>query len=126
MATAPHLDIIHVGGMVEPSNRSTVGRLAAATLRQLALDVAFISTSSWDPLRGVTTPSEPKVEVKQTAMECTARSVLVAGSSKFGTFGKYRVAPLSASDTIITDQSLTEAAAEGVQACGADLLLAGR
>ncbi|OON74676.1 DeoR/GlpR family DNA-binding transcription regulator [Streptomyces tsukubensis] len=124
LMAAPHLDVIHVGGQVEPSNRSSVGRLAATTLRQLALDIAFISTSSWDLLRGVTTPSAAKVEVKQAAMECTSSSVLVAGSSKFGTFGKFRVSPLSAFDTIVTDESLTEAAAEGVRADGPDLLLA--
>ncbi|WP_413760509.1 DeoR/GlpR family DNA-binding transcription regulator [Streptomyces sp. MMBL 11-3] len=121
---APHLDVIHVGGKVEPANRSSVGRLAATVLRQLALDVAFISTSSWDLLRGVTTPSELKVEVKQAAMECTGTSVLVAGSSKYGTFGKYRVAPLGAFDTVVTDSALAGAAAEGVRACGTELLLA--
>ncbi|MFD7428677.1 DeoR/GlpR family DNA-binding transcription regulator [Streptomyces sp. NPDC059818] len=123
LMAAPHLDIIHVGGQVEPSNRSSVGRLAATVLRQLALDMAFISTSSWDLLRGVTTPSEPKVEVKQAAMECTGSSVLVAGSSKFGTFGKYRVAPLNAFDTIISDSALADAAAEGVRASGTELHL---
>ncbi|PSM42559.1 DeoR/GlpR transcriptional regulator [Streptomyces dioscori] len=123
MAAAPHLDLIHVGGKVESANRSSVGRLAATVLRQLALDLAFISTSSWDLLRGVTTPSDLKVEVKQTAMECTGTSVLVAGSSKFGTFGKYRVAALSAFDTIITDSALADAAAEGVRASGTQLHL---
>lgn len=123
LTAAPHLDVIHTGGRVEPANQSSVGRLAANTLRQLALDVAFVSTSSWDLLRGVTTPSEPKVEVKQTAMECTGRSVLVAGASKFGTFGKYRVAPLNAFDTVITDETLTDAAAEGVRARGTELHL---
>lgn len=123
LMAAPHLDILHIGGQVDVANRSSVGRLAAATLRQLALDLAFISTSSWDLLRGVTTPSEPKVEVKQAAMECADRSVLVAGSSKFGTFGKYRVAQLSAFDSVITDTALAEAAAEGVRASGAELRL---
>lgn len=74
MAAAPHLDLIHVGGRVESADRSGVGRLTATVLRQLALDMAFISTSSWDLLHGVTTPSDLKVEVKQTAMECTGTS----------------------------------------------------
>ncbi|MFD8570603.1 DeoR/GlpR family DNA-binding transcription regulator [Streptomyces sp. NPDC057694] len=124
LIAAPHLDIVHIGGRVDVENRSSVGRLAAATLRQLALDIAFISTSSWDLLRGVTTPSEPKVEVKQAAMESAASSVLVAGSSKFGTFGKYRVAPLASFDTVVTDTALAEAAAQGVRESGAELLVA--
>ncbi|MEK8174178.1 DeoR/GlpR family DNA-binding transcription regulator [Streptomyces sp. M19] len=124
LMAATHLDVVHLGGRVDPSNRSSVGRLAATTVRQLALDIAFISTSSWDLLRGVTTPSDSKVEVKQAAMESAGTSVLVAGSSKFGTFGKYRVAPLTAFDTVISDTALAEAAAEGVRASGTELCLA--
>ncbi|MFD5628763.1 DeoR/GlpR family DNA-binding transcription regulator [Streptomyces sp. NPDC127072] len=124
LMAAPHLDLVHIGGRIDVANRSSVGRLAAATLRQLALDIAFISTSSWDLLRGVTTPSEPKVEVKQAAMESAGSSVLVAGSSKFGTFGKYRVAPLTAFNAVITDSALADAAAEGVRAGGAELHMA--
>lgn len=121
---ATHLDVIHLGGLVEPANRSSVGRLAAATLRQLALDVAFISASSWDLLRGVTTPSERKVEVKHAAMAVASRSLLVAGSSKYGTFGRYKVASLGAFDEVITDAALADAAAEGIRAEGTDLRLA--
>ncbi|MFE3598821.1 DeoR/GlpR family DNA-binding transcription regulator [Streptomyces sp. NPDC059096] len=124
LMSAPHLDLVHVGGLVDVSNRSSVGRLAANTLRDLALDIAFVSTSSWDLLRGVTTPSESKVEVKQAAMASAAHSVLVAGSSKYGTFGRYRVAPLSAFDTIVTDADLTDAAAEGIRTGGSSLALA--
>ncbi|MFJ5173000.1 DeoR/GlpR family DNA-binding transcription regulator [Streptomyces griseoviridis] len=125
LMSAPHFDLVHTGGLVDVSNRSSVGRLAANTLRDLALDIAFISTSSWDLLRGVTTPSEMKVEVKQAAMASAAHSVLVAGSSKYGTFGRYRVAPLASYDTIVTDADLTEAAAEGIRSAGTTLVRAG-
>ncbi|WP_320781140.1 DeoR/GlpR family DNA-binding transcription regulator [Streptomyces sp. CRN 30] len=121
---AGHLDLVHVGGRVDVANRSSVGRLAARTLRELVLDIAFISTSSWDLLRGTTTPSESKVEVKQAAMASAANSVLVAGSAKYGTFGRYRVAPLTAFDTVVTDADLTDAAAEGIRAGGSSLVLA--
>ncbi|GAA4800029.1 DeoR/GlpR family DNA-binding transcription regulator [Streptomyces ziwulingensis] len=121
---AGHPDLVHVGGRVDVSNRSSVGRLAADTLRQLALDIAFVSTSSWDLLRGVTTPSESKVEVKQAAMAAAAHRVLVAGASKYGTFGRYRVAALTAFDTIVTDADLTGAAAEGIRSGGSSLVLA--
>lgn len=121
----PEVTVIHVGGQVEPDNRSSVGRLAAATIGQLAFDVAFVSTSSWDLLRGVTTPSAAKVEVKQAAMAAASHSVLVAGSAKYGSFGMYKVAALSAFDTVITDAALSEAAAQGIRAAGADLRLIG-
>ena len=121
---ARHLTVLHIGGRVEPDNHSSVGRLAAATVRQLGFDLAFISASSWDLVRGVTTPSEPKVEVKQAAMAAAQQSVLVTGSSKYGTFGMYKVADLDAFDTVVTDAGLTEAAAQAVRGAGAHLRLA--
>ncbi|MFF5991173.1 DeoR/GlpR family DNA-binding transcription regulator [Prauserella flavalba] len=124
LTTAEHVETIHVGGRLEHANHSTVGRLAAETLRRVNTDLAFISTSSWDIMRGVTTPSEPKVEVKLAAIEAASTVVLLATSSKFGTFGMYDIVPLRRFDRIITDDHLPEAAAEGIADLGTDLVLA--
>jgi DeoR/GlpR family transcriptional regulator of sugar metabolism len=121
---AANVDVIHTGGRLDHTNRSAVGRLAARTLGQLNTDIAFISTSSWDLGRGVTTPSEPKVEVKLAAMEGASESVLMTTSGKFGTFGMYDVAPLRRFDRIITDDGLQEAAADGIRDLGVEVDLA--
>lgn len=125
LADMPHVDVIHTGGLLDHPNRSGVGRLAAATLRQIALDLAIISTSSWDLQRGITTPSEPKVEVKQVAMQSATQSVLVATSSKYGTFGMYRIAGLDQFDLIVSDEGLAEGPAAAVRKLGVELVLAG-
>lgn len=124
LVDADHVEVIHTGGLLDHPNRSCVGGLAAATLRQLATDVAFISASSWDLKRGTTTPSALKVEVKQAAVQAASRCVLMATSSKYGTFGMYRVAGLDQFDTIITDGALAQTAAEGIRGMGVELLLA--
>jgi DeoR/GlpR family transcriptional regulator of sugar metabolism len=124
LAEATHVNVIHTGGMLDHANRSGVGGLAAATLRHIAVDVAFISASSWDLRRGVTTPSAPKVEVKQAAMAAAAQTVLLATSSKYGTFGLYKVARLEQFDHVISDEGLTEAAAVGIREAGVDLTVA--
>lgn len=116
----PDVEVIHTGGRTEHANRSTVGRLAALTLGQLAIDLAFISTSSWDLRRGVTTPSAPKVEVKQAAMASASRSVLLAGSPKYGTFGMYRIAALGEFDAVVTDDGLSPAAREALRDHGVE------
>ncbi|MCK1795151.1 DeoR/GlpR family DNA-binding transcription regulator [Streptomyces sp. XM4193] len=123
MAT-PEVEVIHTGGRVEPANRSAVGGLAAATLGQLALDIAFVSTSSWDLRHGVTTPSAAKVEVKRAAMAGTARTVLVGGSAKYGSFGMYRVAELEDFDAIVTDAGLPTTARDALAAKDIDTLVA--
>lgn len=117
-------DLIFVGGRVDQENMSTTGRLAAMTINELTFDIAFISCSSWDVRRGVTTPSEEKIEPKRAARSAATRAILLTTSSKFGTFSKYRVAGLQEFDGIITDAALDNRSAEAVRSIGVDLTLA--
>ncbi|MFC7430047.1 MULTISPECIES: DeoR/GlpR family DNA-binding transcription regulator [unclassified Agrococcus] len=121
----PSIDLIAVGGRVERSNLSTMGRLARLVLSELSIDVAFVSSSSWDLQHGVTTPVEAKVEAKRAAIDVAERSVLVADASKYGRFAKYRALRLDEVDAVVTDAALDPAAAGDLQAAGLDLRLAG-
>lgn len=121
---APHVTVIHTGGLLDHANRSSVGSLAAMLLSHIALDIAFISASSWDLKRGVTTPSAPKVDVKRAAMAAASETVLLATSSKYGTFGLYKIAGLEQFDHVVSDQGLAEAAGAGIREAGLDLTLA--
>ena len=120
----PDVDLIVVGGRVDSANQSTLGRLTRLTLTELSLDLAFISSSSWDLTHGVTTPVEAKVEVKRAALEVAERSVLVADSSKYGRFGKYRALRLAELDTIVTDDRLGDEATAALVDAGLDLVVA--
>jgi DeoR/GlpR family transcriptional regulator of sugar metabolism len=102
----PSIEVIVVGGRVEKRNSSTVGRLPALALRELSLDIAFLSASSWDLRRGATIPVESKVDPKRAAAQVATTTALVAASSKFGTFGRYRILGLDELDLVVTDDGL--------------------
>ncbi|GAB6904134.1 DeoR/GlpR family DNA-binding transcription regulator [Kineosporia succinea] len=125
LASGADVEVIHTGGAVDRQNRSSVGILATAVLERIALDVAFVSSSSWDLRRGVTTPYPDKVAVKQAAMASASESVLVAGSSKYGRFGMYRVCELPALSTVVTDAGLDPADAAAIREAGVNLVQAG-
>jgi DeoR/GlpR family transcriptional regulator of sugar metabolism len=120
----PTTELLLVGGRVDTHNQSTVGRLAAMMLRELVIDVAFVSTSSWDLKRGVTTPAESKVEVKQAAVSVSSETVLVAASSKYGTFGKYKALDVADVDVVVSDAGLSDATVAGIGALGVRVLRA--
>ena len=120
---APHVTVIHTGGQLDHSNQSCVGSLAVATLRQIVTDIAFISTSSWDLRRGLTTPSTLTVDVKRAAMQSASQVVLVASSLKYGTFSMYKIAGVEQIDIILSDDTLPPAAADGIRKQGVELLL---
>lgn len=120
----PTVELIALGGRVEKANQSTVGRLAALTLRELSIDISFLSSSSWDLQRGATTPAESKVELKKTALAVASESVLVAGSSKYGSFGRYRIFGVDELDLVISDTGLAPAAATAIRDLGVAVRLA--
>jgi len=119
----PTTELILIGGRIDTGNQSSVGRLAAAMLRELVVDIAFISTSSWDLRRGLTTPAESKVEVKQAAVAISSETVLVGASSKYGTFGKYKALDLRQFDVIVSDSGLSENTVAGLTALGVTVKL---
>ena len=124
LSDAPQVTVVHTGGVLDHRNGSSIGPLAAATLRELVADISFLSASAWDLERGVTTPSAPKVEVKRAALGIGSQRVLLATSAKYGTYGTYRVAALSEFDLIVTDDTLSEAAQQRMREAGLDLEIA--
>lgn len=121
----PSVDLICVGGRVDVTNQSMIGRLAALSLAELSIDIAFISSSSWDAKHGVTTPVEAKIDAKRAAMSVATESVLVADSGKFGHYAKYRVAHLGEFDSIITDASLLAEDATRIRGLEVEVEIAG-
>jgi DeoR/GlpR family transcriptional regulator of sugar metabolism len=120
----PTADLICIGGRVDKGNLSTMGRLTRLALSELSLDLAFISSSSWDLAHGVTTPVEAKLEAKRAAIAAAETSVLVADSSKYGRFARYRALRLDELDVVVTDDSLPVPAAAAMRAAGVELVIA--
>ena len=68
------------------------------------MDIAFISTSSWNK-KGLFTPNEEKVDVKQAIINSSRLNYLVCDSSKYGKVATFHAIDLERFDKIITDSS---------------------
>lgn len=123
LAHLEHIDVIHTGGIVDRDRSSANGPLAAATVRSLAIDLYLVSTGSWDTTYGITVPVADTALLKRAVFESSAAKILLADSSKFGAFERYRVAPLSSLDAIITDNRLPQEDRDAVTATGVHLEL---
>lgn len=115
--------LIHTGGTICRDNRSCVGEATAVALRNLFIDQAFISASSWN-LRGLYTPDEDKVLVKRAIVESSRKRVLLCDSSKYGKVATFVATPLNVFDTIITDSDLPTSARESIKHSDIHLILA--
>lgn len=118
-----HIDVIHTGGLLDRDRSSANGPLAAATVRSLGIDLCLMSTGTWDVAHGISVPVADTALLKQAALEVSAKTMLLADSTKFGAFERYRVAPLQDLDRIITDDRLTAEARNDIESTGATLEL---
>jgi DeoR/GlpR family transcriptional regulator of sugar metabolism len=120
----PDIETIHTGGLVDVESGSSTGRLAAATLSGIAVDVALLSTGAWSVTRGVTAALQDQVTLKLAAIAAASTCALVADSTKFGASSRYRVAGLERFDVVVTDEDLPHDGREAVSALGVDVRLA--
>lgn len=115
--------IIHTGGAVCRETRSCVGEAAAAMLRGLMIDQAFISSSSWS-FRGISTPAENKVAIKRAVASASRQRILVCDSGKYGQVATWLALPLSEFEQVISDEGLPESARRTLAKLEVALLLA--
>lgn len=71
-----------------------------------AFDIAFVSCNSWSLEKGITTPTEEKAGLKQDLLINSRRRVLLADSSKYGSWSLFCVSPLQTLTDIVTDKHL--------------------
>lgn len=114
--------LFHIGGAVNKLNYSSVGELAGQFLRNFSIDIAFISTSSWN-LKGLTTPDENKIPVKNAIVQSSRQNILVTDSSKYGKVATFCLYPLTTFKYIICDNGLPASAKEGIDEMDVELIL---
>lgn len=115
--------MIHTGGTLCRDNRSCVGEAAAQALRNLSVDIAFISASCWGT-RGIFTPDEEKIAVKRAVSEVSRKRVLLADSSKYNKIATFLALPLTQFDAIITDPHLSAASRQDLNGLELEVMLA--
>lgn len=113
----------HTGGTVDRENQSCVGSQTAAAISQFNIDLAFISSSSWSQ-RGISTPTEDKVIVKQAIIEAARRKYLVCDASKYGRVAPFQAVDMDQFDGVITDHSLPQSCVDELRAREIEVTLA--
>jgi DeoR/GlpR family transcriptional regulator of sugar metabolism len=117
-----YIELVMPGGILRNLTRSLIG---AQTLRSLEIfnaDILFLASGGFSVEHGVTTGNLLEVEVKRTMVAHAKKVILTADSSKFGRILSLKVAPISAIDTIITDNQLSDSDTQTLKQLGVDVL----
>lgn len=78
------IDVVMVGGQVQPRSHGVVGPLSAMALERHHFDVAFLGADAVDPVRGLGEPTVDETWIKERAAAVADQVVLLADASKLG------------------------------------------
>ena len=87
-----------------------IGEHGRRLLRNIYPDIAFVSCNSWSLEKGITTPTEEKAGLKEDLLINARQRVLLADSSKYGSWSLFCATPLQNLTDVITDKHLSSEA----------------
>lgn len=119
------IEVILIGGSVQPHRHATLGALASRFLDPIQCDRAFVAMSGVHPEAGFTVIDFDAAQVKQKMLSHAREAVVVADSSKIGQIAFACVAPLSEADLLITDSSVTPDDLAALEEAGLRVLASG-
>lgn len=123
LSRAPEIDVVMVGGRVQPLSHGVIGPLSSLALDRHRFDVAFLGADAVDPVRGVGEPTVEETWVKERAAAAADQVVLVADSSKLLQRAPAWV-PIEPSWTVVTDDAASPEARATWQTQGVRVLTA--
>jgi DeoR family transcriptional regulator, fructose operon transcriptional repressor len=97
------VELLLCGGQVRSGDAACSGAHAEAFFGEFYADQAFLGSGGVHPEAGLTDYYPAEVVVRRTIIEHSARSYVLADSSKLGAIAVHRVCPLDRIDAVITD-----------------------
>lgn len=118
LSTTERPDVIVLGGALRRRTMAFVDETGVDTLRDMAVDVAFIGCDGMSPAHGFTTPYREEVAIKQAMIAAARRVVMMFDHSKIGNEQLFRFADVSEVDVVYTDIGVDTAITELIEEQG--------
>ena len=118
------IELLLCGGQIRPGDGACSGAHAEAFFAEFYADRAFLGSGGVHPEAGLTDYYPAEVVVRRTIIAHTAKSYVLADSSKLGVIAVRRVCELDQVEGVITDDAENAGAYAELAAGGARLLRA--
>jgi DeoR family transcriptional regulator of aga operon len=115
--------VVMLGGLLRASSQSLVGSGAEQVLAQLSADRLFLGVDGIDSKVGMTTPDPQEASLNALMIRVSREVVGVFGSNKFGLRSLSVIAPLSALNIAITEQTMDVEHVQAMHKCGVRVIL---
>jgi len=118
-----NIELIVIGGQLRQSELSMVGHVAEQAIREFRADVVFMGMRAGDPKHGFTSDYVDEAMTDRAILKIAPRCVVVADHTKFGRVSTVLMAPVTAVNTIISDDKLQPEIADELRQQGLELIL---
>ncbi len=124
LSSLPSLQVTLTGGSVRwPGAFSMVGKTAYESIERLFFDIVFLGVCGVHATHGVTVIEPDEAFILRAMAQHARRVVVVADSSKLGTFSAAGICRANEVHTIITDEGVDAATAQSLRDLGVELLI---
>jgi DeoR family transcriptional regulator of aga operon len=124
LSVRSHVKIVVTGGVARRQSYELVGPLVAATLFDVALDVAILGVDGLSAQFGATTLHEGEADVSRQFARTARKVVIVADSTKIQRATFARICPLDQVDVLITDAPVPGSFGDELAAAKVQLIVA--
>jgi DeoR/GlpR family transcriptional regulator of sugar metabolism len=122
LARRAGVELVGLGGVLRPEAQEFAGPLALRSLAQLRIQTLLLATAAVRDGQMWTT-NGADAEMKQALIGAAEEVILLADSSKFAYSAFMRVADLTAVNTVVTDDLISDSARQAVEQSGATLVV---
>lgn len=122
LATRPGLEVLVSGGRVRRGDLACSNAHAKGLFENLYADVAFVSSGAVDADAGLTDYHLDEVDVRRTVIANSARSYILADSSKLDRIAPHRVCVLASVSGLVTEADPPRALAAAIRDSGGVIL----
>ncbi|WP_210118901.1 DeoR/GlpR family DNA-binding transcription regulator [Treponema parvum] len=120
----PDIKIISLSGMLSRKTLSFTGMMAAQVLQNYNIGKAFMAATGFSVENGITNSSPPETEIKQTAVQRSQQTYLLADSSKSGVISLMTYCSLDKIDALVTDAQPSNGICDFMNAHGVRIIIA--
>jgi DeoR/GlpR family transcriptional regulator of sugar metabolism len=116
--------LVYLSGGVRTPSDALVGPVADAAIASFRVDATYLGVHGVDPDAGLTSPNVAEAQTNRTLIEVGGRLVVLADHTKYREVGACVFARLDDVQTLISDDGLTAADRELLDARVGDLVIA--
>jgi DeoR family transcriptional regulator, aga operon transcriptional repressor len=124
LVSRPNIRLVVVGGNARHASYELVGQAAEAMIAQYHLDISFIGTDGFTVAEGCTTHDEMEAHTDLGFIGQSARTVVIADSTKIGKVTFARICGTDVIDTLVTDAGIDASVRAAAEAAEVEVILA--